>query len=85
VIPDVGGRTGIASLSAGNLEGALAPRFENGRAMLIAGVVGRYGNENRAQIPDLWQRFGPRYFGRVPGLVDKKAYGVRSMTTQSTL
>jgi len=63
---------------AGNLEGALAPRFENGRAMLIAGLGGRYGNENRAQIPALWQRFGPRYFGRVPGQVDKKAYGVCS-------
>ena len=41
--------------------------------MLIAGLGGHYGNENRAQIPDLWQRFGPRYFGRVPGQVDKKA------------
>jgi AraC family transcriptional regulator len=63
---------------AGNLEGALAPRFENSRAMLIAGLGGHYGNENRAQIPDLWQRFGVRYFGRVPGQVDKKAYGVCS-------
>jgi AraC family transcriptional regulator len=62
----------------GNLEGPLAPRFENGSAMLIAGLGGRYGNENRAQIPDLWQRFGTRYFGRVPGQVDKKAYGVCS-------
>jgi hypothetical protein len=58
---------------AGNLEGALAPRFENGSAMLIAGLGGGYGNENRAQIRDLWQRFGARYFGRVPGQVDKKA------------
>jgi AraC family transcriptional regulator len=62
----------------GNLERALAPRFENGRAMLIAGLGGRYANENRAQIPDLWQRFGPRYFGRMRGQVDKKAYGVCS-------
>ena len=66
------------ALSAGNPEGALAPRFENGRAMLIAGLGGRYGNENRTHIPDLWQRFGARYFGRVPGQVDKKAYGVCS-------
>jgi predicted transcriptional regulator YdeE len=63
---------------AGKLEGPLEPRFENGRAMLIAGLGGRYGNETRAQLPDLWQRFGPRYFGRVPGQVDKKAYGVCS-------
>jgi AraC family transcriptional regulator len=57
---------------------ARAPRFENGKAMLIAGLGGRYGNENRAQIPDLWQRFGRQYFGRVPGQVDKKSYGVCS-------
>jgi hypothetical protein len=56
----------------GNLEGPLAPRFENGSAMLIAGLGGRYGNENRAQIPDLWQRFGTRYFGRVPGRSTRK-------------
>ena len=53
-----------------------APRFESGRAMRIAGLGGRFGNHNRAQIPALWQRFGPQYFGRVPGQVDKKTYGV---------
>ena len=63
---------------AENLESALTPRFENGRAMLIAGLGGRYGAENRAQIPALWRRFGPQYFGRVPGQVDKKSYGVCS-------
>lgn len=46
--------------------------------MLIAGLGGRYGNENRAEIPALWRRFGPKYFGRVPGQVDKRAYGVCS-------
>src|SRR6201996_9263891 len=55
-----------------------APRFESGRAMRIAGLGGRFGNENRAQIPALWQRFGPQYFGRVPGQVDRKTYGVCS-------
>src|SRR5271169_1205828 len=53
-----------------------APRFESGRAMQIAGLGGRFGNHNRAQIPALWQRFGPQYFGRVPGQVDRKSYGV---------
>src|SRR5579862_3546761 len=56
----------------------LTPRFENGRAMLIAGLSGRFGNENRSEIPALWMRFGPQYFGRVPGQVDKKSYGVCS-------
>ena len=53
-----------------------APRFESGRAMQIAGLGGCFGNHNRAQIPALWQRFGPQYFGRVPGQVDRKSYGV---------
>jgi AraC family transcriptional regulator len=46
--------------------------------MLIAGLAGRYGNENRGQIPQLWERFGSRYLGRVLGQVDRKAYGVCS-------
>jgi AraC family transcriptional regulator len=58
--------------------GALAPRFVDGRAMLIAGLGGRYNNENRGEIPALWVRFGPKYFGRVPGQVDKRAYGICS-------
>jgi AraC family transcriptional regulator len=56
----------------------LTPRFENGKSMLIAGLGGRFGEHNRAQIPALWQRFGPQYFGRVPGQVDRKCYGVCS-------
>jgi AraC family transcriptional regulator len=56
----------------------LTPRFENGRSMLIAGLGGRFGDHNRAQIPALWQRFGPQYFGRLPGQVDRKCYGVCS-------
>jgi len=54
------------------------PRYLDGRAMLIAGLGDRYGNENRAQIPMLWQKFGPQYFGRVPGQVGMKSYGVCS-------
>jgi AraC family transcriptional regulator len=57
---------------------AADPRFVDGAGMLIAGLGGRYGNENRAQIPKLWQRFGPQYFGRVPGQVGRKSYGVCS-------
>jgi AraC family transcriptional regulator len=54
------------------------PRFESGSSMRIAGLGGRFGDHNRAQIPELWQRFGPKYFGRVPGQVDRKCYGVCS-------
>jgi AraC family transcriptional regulator len=56
----------------------LTPRFENGRSMLIAGLSGRYGKKNRAEIPALWRNFGPKYFGRTPGQVDRKTYGVCS-------
>ena len=56
----------------------LTPRFETGRSMRIAGLGGHFGDHNRAQIPALWQRFGPQYFGRVPGQVDRKCYGVCS-------
>lgn len=56
--------------------GELAPRFENRREMLIAGLSGRFGPENRDQIPALWMRWGPQYFGRTPGQVGKKCYGV---------
>jgi AraC family transcriptional regulator len=66
------------SQTAGEPATALAPRFEEGAAMLIAGLGGRYGAENRGQIPALWQRFGSQYFGRVPGQVDGKSYGVCS-------
>ena len=54
------------------------PRFDTGISMRIAGLGGRFGDHNRAQIPALWQRFGPKYFGRVPGQVDRKCYGVCS-------
>src|ERR1700761_4683164 len=33
------------------------PRFETGKAMLIAGVGDRFSHDNGAGIPGLWQRF----------------------------
>lgn len=57
-------------------DGQLTPRFENGGEMLIAGLSGRFGPENRDQIPALWMRWGPKYFGATPGQVDRKCYGV---------
>ena len=56
----------------------LSPRFEKGGKLLIAGLGGRFGPHNRDQIPALWMRWGPQYFGRTPGQVDRKSYGVCS-------
>jgi AraC family transcriptional regulator len=51
-------------------------RFEDGPAKLIAGLGGHYTGETNKEIPQLWQRFGPKYMGRVPGQVDGESYGV---------
>jgi AraC family transcriptional regulator len=50
-------------------------RYENGRALLIAGLGGRYNCENGAAIPAQWQRFGP-HIGHIPGQIGQVAYGV---------
>lgn len=55
--------------------GVLSPRFEDRGELLLAGLGGRYGNANRAEIPPLWGRFGAQYLGRVPGQSGKKCYG----------
>lgn len=52
-----------------------APRFENSRAFLIAGLGERYSCETSAAIPMQWQRFGP-YIGNIPGETGDIAYGV---------
>jgi AraC family transcriptional regulator len=53
-----------------------APRFETAGRILIAGLSSRFGPQTREQIPTLWRRFGPAYFGRTPGQVGKICYGV---------
>jgi len=53
------------------------PRFEDGRAMLVAGLSCRYASANMNEIPKLWQRFSA-YFGKIPGRVGKASYGVCS-------
>ena len=56
--------------------GALAaPRMEQGRAMLIAGLGERFSFETQAGIPGLWQRFRD-HIGSVPGQVGGVCYGV---------
>jgi AraC family transcriptional regulator len=52
-----------------------APRLEDGRALLIAGLGGRYTFETNEGIPAQWQRFGP-YIGTIPGQVGWTTYGV---------
>jgi len=53
----------------------LAPRFETGKALLVAGLPGRYSSENGAGIPGQWQRFH-QCMADIPNRVGKVAYGV---------
>jgi AraC family transcriptional regulator len=52
-----------------------APRFEERKAMLAAGIGRRYRFETTAGIPAQWQEFN-QHFGHVPGQVGDVAYGV---------
>jgi AraC family transcriptional regulator len=52
-----------------------APRFENGKSLLIAGLRSRYTAETMNNIPAQWQRFAP-HIGKIPGQVGHAAYGV---------
>jgi AraC family transcriptional regulator len=53
-----------------------APRFETGKAMLVAGVGERCTHENGgAGIPNQWQRFHQKV-GDIPDRVGQVAYGV---------
>src|SRR6201994_208931 len=51
------------------------PRFETGKAMLVAGVGERFNHDNGAGIPGLWQRFH-QYVQSFPGRIGPVAYGV---------
>lgn len=51
------------------------PRFEDGKALLIAGLRERYNSESSAAIPSQWQRF-QTHIGHVPHQVGGVAYGV---------
>jgi AraC family transcriptional regulator len=51
------------------------PRFENGKALLLAGIRERYAGATMNRIPLQWQRFAP-HIGKVPGQVGRKTYGV---------
>ena len=52
-----------------------APRMEDGRSLLIAGLQEHVTFDNLAALPGLWQRFGP-HIGQVPGQIGPVTYGV---------
>jgi AraC family transcriptional regulator len=52
-----------------------APRFETGKALLIAGLRQHYTSETMKNIPELWQRFGPN-IGNISGQMGRVAYGL---------
>jgi AraC family transcriptional regulator len=51
------------------------PRFEDGKALLIAGLRGDYTSESMNDIPVQWQRLVP-HLGKIPGQIGGTAYGV---------
>jgi AraC family transcriptional regulator len=58
------------------------PRFQQGKALLIAGIGARYQCDNKAGIPSQWQRF-LTYFGHIPDQVGDVAYGIVHNTDES--
>jgi AraC family transcriptional regulator len=52
-----------------------APRLDNGRTLLIAGLGERYTFETNQGIPFQWQRFRP-YIGNIAGQIGGTTYGV---------
>ncbi len=54
----------------------IAPsRFVNGPAMVLAGLIQPYTDENMGEIPAQWGRFVP-YIDTMPGRVGRAEYGV---------
>ena len=51
-----------------------APRFENGKVLVLAGLRSRYTTETMNGIPLQWERFAP-HIGKIPGQVGRAAYG----------
>lgn len=64
-------------MSAPTLEESLiAPvRYEEGRALIVAGFGQRFTLETNSGIPALWQDFAP-FLGKVPGQQGTLSYGV---------
>jgi AraC family transcriptional regulator len=65
------------SKSQNRIEGAVelqTPRFEEGKALLIAGLWGHFNTANWDEIPTQWRRLVS--FGNVPGKIGSAHYGV---------
>ena len=60
-----------------------APRFEDGKPLLLAGFRERYAGATMNNIPAQWQRFAP-HIGRVPSQVGQTAYGLCWSTSDSS-
>jgi len=56
-------------------EGLGAPRFEDGRPILLAGLRGDYTMATMREIPALWRRFDP-YLAKLSGRISGVTYGV---------
>jgi AraC family transcriptional regulator len=56
-------------------ETKLAPRFQNGKPLLIAGLRKTYAPAAMRSIPAQWQTFAP-HIGKVPGQVGGTTYGI---------
>jgi AraC family transcriptional regulator len=52
-----------------------APRVENSRPLLIAGLRSRFADQPWNGTPELWQQFVP-HLGRIAGQVGRTAYGL---------
>lgn len=55
--------------------GLAAPTFEQGEALLIAGMNESYCKETTSKVPQQWERFAP-HLGTIPGQLGQDAYGV---------
>jgi AraC family transcriptional regulator len=51
------------------------PRFEDGKAFILAGLSEHFSPENRKNLPGLWQCFAP-HIGNITGQVGRVAYGL---------
>jgi AraC family transcriptional regulator len=53
-----------------------APRFVDGKPLLLVGMSQHYSCESSAGVPAQWQKFLP-HFPNVPGQLNHKAYGAK--------
>ena len=51
------------------------PRFENGKALLVAGLRKQYTGETMNELPAQWQRFIP-HIGKIAGQIGRTSYGI---------